>query len=103
MIADRVVYYQYRHDWARRTLRGIDEQIAEAEHAVAGKAPVKRNRLITLAGVTKSVNRSLEAKARALAGPKGYTTDLTSQSAPFVIDSYHQLWRIEKELPDVQA
>ena len=24
-IPDRVVYYQYRHDRARRTLRGIDE------------------------------------------------------------------------------
>ena len=28
-IADRVIYYQYRHDGARRTLRGIDEQIAK--------------------------------------------------------------------------
>jgi hypothetical protein len=39
-IADRVIYYQYRHDRARRTLRGIDEQVAKAEKAVAGKAPV---------------------------------------------------------------
>jgi transposase len=95
-IPDRVVHYQYRHDRARRTLRGIDEQVAKAETAVAGKAPVKRNRFITLAGATKSVNRDLEAKARALAGWKGYTTNLTGQSAQFVIDAYHQLWRIEK-------
>jgi len=27
-IPDRVIYYQYRHDRARRTLRGIDEQVA---------------------------------------------------------------------------
>jgi hypothetical protein len=27
---------------------------------------------------------------------KGYTTNLTGQSAEFVIDAYHQLWRIEK-------
>jgi hypothetical protein len=67
-IPDRVIYYQYRHDRARRTLRGIDEQVAKAENAVAGKAPVKRNRFIKLAGATKSVNRDLEAKARALAG-----------------------------------
>ena len=40
-IPDRVIYYQYRHDRARRTLRGIDEQVAKAENAVAGKAPVK--------------------------------------------------------------
>jgi transposase len=57
---------------------------------------VKRNRYITLAGVTKSVNRELEAKTRALAGWKGYTTNLTGQSAQFVIDAYHRLWRIEK-------
>ena len=55
-IPDRVIYYQYRHDRARRTLRGIDEQVAKAERAVDGKAPVKRNRYIQLTGATKSVN-----------------------------------------------
>jgi hypothetical protein len=95
-IPDRVIHYQYRHDRARRTLRGIDEQVAKAENAVQGKAPVKRNRFIKLTGATKSVNRDLETKARGLAGLKGYTTNLTSQKAEFVINSYHQLWRIEK-------
>jgi hypothetical protein len=95
-IPDRVIHYQYRHDRARRTLRGIDEQIAKAQRAVDGHAPVKRNRYIHLVGATKSVNRALEAKTRALAGWKGYTTNLTGQPAQFVIDAYHQLWRIEK-------
>ena len=71
-IPDRVIYYQYRHDRARRTLRGIDEQVAKAEKAVDGQAPVKRNRYIQLTGATKTVNRGLEAKTRALAGWKGY-------------------------------
>jgi hypothetical protein len=71
-IPDRVIYYQYRCDRARRTLRGIDEQVAKAERAVDGHAPVKRNRFIKLTGATKSVNRQLEAKTRALAGWKGY-------------------------------
>ena len=71
-IPDRVIYYQYRHDRARRTLRGIDEQVAKAERAVDGQAPVKRNRYIQLTGATKSVNRDLEAKTRAFAGWKGY-------------------------------
>lgn len=31
---------------------------------------------------------------RALAGWKGYTTNLVGQPATFVIDAYHQLWRI---------
>ncbi|MEU8224291.1 IS1634 family transposase, partial [Kribbella sp. NPDC048915] len=54
---DKVIYYQYRADRARRTLRGIDEQVAKAESAVAGKVAVKRNRFIKLTGTTKSVNR----------------------------------------------
>ena len=95
-IPDRVIHYQYRHDRARKILRGIDEQVRNAERAVDGHAPVKRNRYIQLSGATKSVNRQLEAKTRALAGWKGYTTDLVGQSAQFVIDAYHQLWRIEK-------
>jgi Transposase DDE domain len=70
-IRDRLIYYQFRHDRARRTLRGIDEQVAKAQRAVDGHAPVKRNRYIQLSGATKSVNRALEAKTRALAGWKG--------------------------------
>jgi transposase len=54
------------------------------------------NRYIQLSGATKSVNRTLEAKTRALAGWKGYTTNLTAASSEFVIGAYHQLWRIEK-------
>jgi DDE family transposase len=95
-IPDRVIHYQYRYDRARRTLRGIDEQVRKAERAVDGHAPVKRNRYIQLSGATKSVNRTLEAKTRALAGWKGYTTNLVDQPAAFVIDAYHQLWHIEK-------
>lgn len=69
---DQVIYYRYSADRARRTLKGIQEQVTKAERAVAGKVPVKRNRFVTLEGATKSVNRDLEAKARALAGVKGY-------------------------------
>jgi len=64
------VYYQYKADRARRTLHGIDQQVAKAEKAVAGQVPVKRNRFIALTGGNKSVNRELEAKARSVAGPK---------------------------------
>ncbi len=99
---DQVIYYQYRHDRARRTLRGIDEQVAKAEKAVAGKVAVKRNRFIQLSGGTRKVNRELEAKARALAGLKGYVTNLracpdgTPVTADFVIGAYHRLFEIEK-------
>jgi transposase len=95
-IPDRVVFYQYRADRARRSLRGIDEQIAKAQAVVDGKAAVKRNRFVTVTEQARTVNRELEAKARELAGIKGYTTNLTGQTAEFVIGAYHQLWRIEK-------
>jgi hypothetical protein len=39
---DQVIYYQYKADRARRTLRGIDEQIAKAQSAVDGKTPVQQ-------------------------------------------------------------
>jgi hypothetical protein len=99
---NQVIYYQYRADRARRTLRGIDEQIAKAEKAIAGKTEVKRNRFVKLTGGTRTVNRTLEAKARALAGLKGYVTNLetcpdgTPVTAEFVIGAYHQLFEIEK-------
>jgi hypothetical protein len=99
---DQVIYYSYKADRARRTLRGIDEQVAKAARAVAGLAPVKRNRFIALDGAVKSVNRELEAKARALAGLKGYVTNLqacpdgTPVTADFVISSYRRLFEIEK-------
>ena len=110
---DQVIYYTYKADRARRTLHGIDEQVAKAAKAVAGLAPVKRNRFIQLEGAVKSVNRDLEEKARTLAGIKGYKTNLaaTPDGEPvtpdFVIASYHRLFEIEKSFrmskSDLQA
>jgi transposase len=93
---DQVRYYQYSHDRARRTLKGIDEQVRKAEQAVAGKIAVKRNRFIKLTNATKSVNRQLEAKARALAGIKGYVTNIDDPTPEMVIGAYRRLFQIEK-------
>jgi transposase len=92
----RTIFYQHRADRARRTLKGIDQQIAKAEKAVAGQAAIKRNRFVQLTGATKTINRELEAKARALAGLKGYVTNLPDPTPEFVMGAYHQLWQIEK-------
>lgn len=93
---DQVRYYQYKHDRARRTLKGIDEQVRKAEQAVAGKTAVKRNRFVKLTDATKSVNCELEAKARALAGIKGYVTNIADPTPEFVIGAYQRLFQIEK-------
>jgi hypothetical protein len=44
------------------------------------------------------VSTSAEAKTRALPGWKGYIANLTSERAQFVMDAYHQRWRIEKDV-----
>ena len=93
---NRVTYYRFSHDRARRSRRGINEQVSKAERAVKGQIPVKRNRFVTLAGADKSVNRELAEKARTLAGWKAYTTNIDNPDPDFVIGAYHQLWRIEK-------
>jgi hypothetical protein len=93
---NQVRYYQYKQDRARRTLKGIDEQVRKAEQAVAGKTAVKRNRFVKLTDATKTVNRELEAKARALAGIKGYVTNIDDPTPEQVIGAYHRLFQIEK-------
>lgn len=90
----RTTYYQYRADRARRSLHGIDTQVTKAEKAIAGQAAIKRNRFVTLTGGTRTVNRDLEAKVRALAGWKPYVTNLDA-TPEFVIGAYHQLWHVE--------
>jgi len=41
---------------------------------------VKRNRFVRLAGGKKSVNRELVAKARGVAGPNAYITNINNPS-----------------------
>jgi hypothetical protein len=48
--------------------------------AVAGKKPVIRNRFVRLTGGKKSINRGLEAKARALAGSRPTSPTSTTRA-----------------------
>lgn len=65
---DETIFYRFSAHRARRTLHGIEAQVAKAEKAVAGTIPVKRNRFVRLSAATRSVNRDLEQRARTLAG-----------------------------------
>jgi transposase len=51
---------------------------------------------VRLTGATKSVDRALEAKNRALAGIKGYVTNLPDPNPDQVITTYSQLLNIER-------
>ena len=76
---DETIYYRYSADRARRTLRGIDTQVAKAEKADAGKIPVKRNRFVHLSSATRSVNRDLGVLA-----PASPTVGMSLDSTPTV-------------------
>lgn len=97
-----MIYYQFRADRGRRTLRGIDEQVAKAAKAVAGLAPVKRNRFIQLDGATKKRQPRAGGQGQGSGRAEGYVTNLaacpdgTPVTADFVVGNYHRLWNVEK-------
>lgn len=88
------IIYQYRAKRASLDIKNIEKQLTKARRIVNGQAPVKRNRFLSLKTREKKLNQSLIDKAYALAGVKGYVTDL-DLSPEKVIDSYHQLFQVE--------
>lgn len=88
------IIYQYRAKRASLDIKNIEEQLTKARRIVNGQAPVKRNRFLSLKTREKKLNQALIDKAYALAGIKGYVTDL-DLSPEKVIDSYHQLFQVE--------
>ena len=60
---------------------------------VNGIAPVKRNRFVSLESEKKILNQNLIDKAYALAGIKGYVTNLNISSQE-IINAYHQLFQV---------
>lgn len=88
------IIYQYREKRASLDIRNIEEQLVKARRIISGKAPVKRNRFVSLQTQRKKLNQALIDKAYALAGIKGYVTDLDLPPEK-VIDAYHQLFEVE--------
>ena len=101
---DQVIYYQYRADRARRTLRGIDEQVAKAEQGRRRAGP----------GQAEPVHPALDGgsqerqpraggqgpgpgRAEGLRHQPARPAPTAPRSPPeFVIGAYHQLFQIEK-------
>lgn len=88
------IVYQYRTKRAALDIRNIEKQVAKAQRIIAGQAPVKRNRFLTLGAQKKKLNQALIDKAYALAGIKGYVTNLDVPALQ-VISAYHQLFQVE--------
>ena len=89
------IIYQYRAKRAALDKRNIDKQIAKAEKIVTGRAPASKAKFLKVTTKEKKLNQLLIDKARALAGIKGYVTNLNI-SDERVIAYYHQLWQVEK-------
>lgn len=88
------VIYQYREKRARLDIKNIETQVAKAKRMVNGVAPVKRNRFVSLESEKKILNQNLIDKAYALAGIKGYVTNLNLLPEE-IINAYHQLFQVE--------
>jgi len=91
---DYRIIYQYREKRARLDTKNIELQVAKAKRVVNGIAPIKRNRFVSLVKERKMLNQNLIDKAYALAGIKGYVTNL-NLSPQEIINAYHQLFQVE--------
>lgn len=91
---DYRIIYQYREKRAHLDIKNIELQVAKAKRMVNGVTPVKRNRFVSLESERKILNQSLIDKAYALAGIKGYVTNLDLPPQE-IITAYHQLFEVE--------
>lgn len=92
------IIYQYRAKRAALDLRNIDKQIEKAEKIIKGTTVAKKAKFLSITTKQKTLNQDLIDKAKALAGIKGYVTNLPTSEASNkqVIAYYHQLWQVEQ-------
>jgi transposase len=97
-VAGQRIIYQYRAKRAALDLRNIEKQIEKAEKIIKGTTVAKKAKFLSVTTKQKNLNQALIDKAKALAGIKGYVTNLptTEASNKQVIAYYHQLWRVEQ-------
>jgi transposase len=93
-LVDCRVIYQFRTKRAALDLRNIEKQITKAKKALCGQIPASRMKFLSVIAKSKQLNQKLIDKARALAGIKGYVTNLDIPDEQ-VIAHYHQLFQIE--------
>jgi len=89
------IIYQYRKKRAMLDLHNIEIQVAKAEKIISGKTATKKAKFLSVKMKEKKLNQTLIDKAKALAGVKGYVTNLAIPDEQ-VIASYHQLWHVEQ-------
>jgi hypothetical protein len=88
------VIYQYRAKRAALDKRNIEKQVAKAMKVISGQVPTTRTKFLSVVAKKKQLNQKLIDKAKALAGVKGYVTNLDIPDEQ-VIAYYHQLFQVE--------
>lgn len=88
------VIYQYQEKRAALDKHNIEKQVAKAEKIASGQLAGKKTKFLILKTNEKKLNQILINKAHALAGIKGYVTDLNVPDEQ-IIHHYHQLWNVE--------
>lgn len=88
------IVYQYRAKRAALDLHNIEKQITKAKQVINGQIPTTRTKFLSVKAKSKQVNQKLVDKAIALAGIKGYVTNLSIPDED-VIAYYHQLFQVE--------
>jgi hypothetical protein len=91
---DYRVIYQYRAKRAALDMRNIEKQVAKARKAVDGDIPIHKTKYLSVTAKSRQLNQKLIDKAKALAGIKGYVTNLEIPDEE-VIAYYHQLFQVE--------
>ena len=94
----------WRAVWAYSTRRAVRDnttltaQENKAKAVIAGEKAARTPRFVTISNGTKSLDEASLARARRLAGLKGYVTNIPAQVMPAgeVITSYHDLWHVEQ-------
>ena len=88
------VIYQYRAKRAALDKRNIEKQVTKAMKVLSGQVPTTKTKFLSIVAKKKQLNQKLIDKAKALAGVKGYVTNLDISDEQ-VIAYYHQLFHIE--------
>jgi transposase len=93
---------QYQTKRAKKDLHTIDKAVAKTQAVVDGKQTLKRrSKFVAIdqpTKIAKSLDETAIAEAKALAGLKGYITNLESEIVPAkeLIAQYHELWHVER-------
>ena len=102
---ERRIVYQWSFKRSKRDNRSINAQIERAEKIAAGTKKTKNARFLKITGATTTLNQDTIARARQLAGLKGYVTNIgiDTMSGAALITAYHDLWQVEASFRMVKS